>query len=564
MSEEAFGEERERGVTVAPLAPSKSTNNNKVSDLTQSLAALSLSGKINPDYYHSIVRIVSHETQFDYSYPFKIRGDEESSGTGFFIDNQGHVLTCAHVVEGASRVYVQIPSIGKQEYEAVTLGVCPFFDLALIRIKSLNPPRRGKDIWYRSKNFCKLHNAATYRSRRRGDEWVKSGDETYALGFPLGQTNLKVTKGIISGQQFRTYQIDTPINPGNSGGPLIKGDHVIGVNSAGMMFSNNIGYAVPISRYFLIKDQLHKPQNIIHYPEVFGFEYQRTSDEFQRFLGIEATKSSGGVYIKRIFKNSPVSKTGLKAGDILFRLNGIEIDQYGEFDKRWMNQKMTFENILATIPLGQKVPIQYWDGKKRTVCETTFEMQSYKMPIRTRYPVFESIEYAVVAGLVIVPVTLNHLRHGSVFGRSRKYKRTEHRHEPRLIVPTILSGSYAASTKIVKKNETIAEVNGKPTHTIDQLRKHILQCVTPKEQSGGEPHITILTEERNYLVIPVSRILEDEARLQKDYKYPEDKSTRELRDIVKRSSHKKAAPHHVGTQRRRRSLAEPNGSKKKK
>lgn len=551
MSEEAFGEEKERDVTVAPLAPSKSTHNNKGSDRTQSIAALS--GKINPDYYHSIVRIVSHETQFDYAYPFKIKGDEESSGTGFFIDNKGHVLTCAHVVEGASRVYVQIPSIGKQEYEAVTLGVCPFFDLALIRIKSLNPMRRGKDMWYHSKNFCKLHDAATDRGSR-GDEWVKSGDETYALGFPLGQTNLKVTKGIISGQQFRTYQIDTPINPGNSGGPLIKGDQVIGVNSAGMMFSNNIGYAVPISRYFLIKDQLHKPQNIIHYPEVFGFEYQRTSDEFQRFLGIEATKSSnhGGVYIKRIFKNSPVSKTGLKAGDILFRLNGIEIDQYGEFDKRWMNQKMTFENILATIPLGQDVPIQYWDGKKRKVCKTTFQMQSYKMPIRTRYPVFESIEYAVVAGLVIVPVTLNHLRHGSVFGRSRKYKRTEHRHEPRLIIPTILSGSYAASTKIVKKNETIAEVNGKPTRTIDQLRKNILKCVTPKEQSDGEPHISILTEERNYLVIPVSRILEDEARLQEDYKYPEDKSTRELRNIVKRSSRRaKAAPHHVGTQKRK-------------
>ena len=193
---------------------------------------------ISDDIYNTIVRIVVHEAEFDFELPFKIKGNRAASGTGFFIDDKGHILTCSHVVQQASHVYVEIPKEGKNQYKAHVLGICPHFDLAMIQIEG-----------YHNTQYCKLLGAS--------DLSIKPGDDTYALGFPMGQDNLKVTKGIISGQQHNMYQIDTPINPGNSGGPLIKNNFVIGVNGAGILLANNIGYAVPISRFFAVKDLLY-------------------------------------------------------------------------------------------------------------------------------------------------------------------------------------------------------------------------------------------------------------------------------------------------------------------
>ena len=473
--------------------------------------------KIDKSYYESIVRVISHDTEFDYEYPFKIKGDSESSGTGFFIDQQGHILTCSHVVEDASHVFVEIPTQGKKQYKAKILGVCPFFDLAVIKV-----------LEYSNTAFCPL-----YEDESGDDDWVKSGDETYALGFPLGQDNLKVTKGIISGQQFKMYQIDVPINPGNSGGPLIKDNKVVGVNGAGIMMSNNIGYAVPISRFYLIRDYLmkgggDKGGRLVHYPEVFGFEFQRSSADFKEFFG---HRCQGGVYVKRVFKDSPVSSTKLKKGDILCSMNGVQIDQYGEFEQRWMNQKMTFENMLAMMPLGKDVHITYWDGSKSV--DESFPLQQYKMPIRTRYPVFEKIPFAVIAGMVVMPMTLNHLAGYGVFGRVRKYRRTENRHERRLIIPTIMSGSYLATLKIIKPHEIIDRVNDIETRTIEDFRKNILRVQKKK-------YITILTEEKNLVILPIDTVLTEEQHLQDVYKYTQDAIVDQLRQT---QSHK-------GTRRR--------------
>ena len=96
---------------------------------------------------------------------------------------------------------------------------------------------------------------------------VKLGDSVIALGFPMNynnqkyvkSNNIKITKGIISGQQFGIYQTDSPINPGNSGGPLIKNNKVIGINSAIIVQAQNIGYSIPVD-YFIDKISEFKKQ----------------------------------------------------------------------------------------------------------------------------------------------------------------------------------------------------------------------------------------------------------------------------------------------------------------
>ena len=332
--------------------PNRSSSKSVVNELSSS----EIHANVSDTIYNTIVRIVVHEAEFDFELPFKIKGNRSSSGTGFFIDKEGHILTCSHVVQSASHVYVEIPNEGKKQFKAHVLGICPFFDLAMIKIED-----------YTNKDYCQLYN--------KNHRDIKSGDETYALGFPLGQDNLKVTKGIISGQQHNMYQIDTPINPGNSGGPLIKNNLVIGVNGAGIMFANNIGYAVPISRFFLIQDLIYTKKRLIHYPEIFGFEYQRTTQEFIDYLNYtcdapnktentstrkrsvskkksmkQNTKTThtckcGGIFVKQTFKHSPISGIKMQQGDIVCGINGSSIDHYGEFNERWMNQKMDMSNM---------------------------------------------------------------------------------------------------------------------------------------------------------------------------------------------------------------------------
>ena len=538
---------------------------------SSTISSKELHQNISDDIYHTIVRIVVHCAEFDYELPFKIKGNLISSGTGFFIDDKGHLLTCSHVVQDASHVYIEIPSEGKKQYRANVLGICPKFDLAVVRIEG-----------YTNKHYCHISEADGM-----DDSHIKPGDETYALGFPLGQDNLKVTKGIISGQQENMYQIDTPINPGNSGGPLLKNNTVIGVNGAGVLMANNIGYAVPISRYFLLGRLLYKPKHLIHFPEIFGFEYQRTSQEFVDYLGYscttrpsssKASKASkalpssgrttqrtsstsstsstrntrhrrrvavssgggrrsrrnrrsrahhahaiagcsgqGGVYIKRTFPQSPVAKLSpqMQQGDILCAINDIALDHYGEFDRRWMNQKMNLSNMLCTLPLNKPVKLSYWSAKQKALMNRSFVLKEYDIPIRARYPEFEPLDYEVIAGMAVMPLCLDHCSGLFVTGRILKYNDIEHRHEPRVVISSVLVGSDLAASQTIEKNAVIAEVNNQKVRTIEDFRAAFRKPVRRK----GKRYLKLKTEGRNIAVLSMDTILQEEAHLQDVYKY---------------------------------------------
>ena len=191
--------------------------------------------------YKSVVRINAYNQDFDFITPMNKGKPSRSSGSGFFIDKDGCILTCAHVVEDAIKVTCNIPSEGQTEFPLEILGICPYFDIAMLRIKN-----------YKVKHVLKLASDKVISTR------VLPGNETYAIGFPLGTETLKISKGILSGVQENFYQTDTPINPGNSGGPLMIGEYVVGINAAGVLLADNIGYAVPIYRVELIKKELQQ------------------------------------------------------------------------------------------------------------------------------------------------------------------------------------------------------------------------------------------------------------------------------------------------------------------
>jgi len=158
-------------------------------------------------------------------------------GSGFIIDEDGHCITNCHVVEGETRISVDMflksgNSIAERNIPDVEImALSPFFDLALLKIPA------QKDY-----KFKRVYLA---------DDDIRQGDLSFAIGNPLGLSR-SVTQGIISnknrnmrGQVF--YQTTAQINPGNSGGPLFNNrGQVIGVNSLKIGGGEGLGFSIPV------------------------------------------------------------------------------------------------------------------------------------------------------------------------------------------------------------------------------------------------------------------------------------------------------------------------------
>jgi serine protease Do len=161
------------------------------------------------------------------------------SGSGFFINEDGYLITNYHVIERETRIEVTVFRKAKNGFERNKFkkvkieAINPFVDLALLRIEDLE----GKKV-----KFVHL-----------GDiDRIKTGEQVFAIGNPLGLERT-VTNGLISTknrafQGLLYIQTNADINPGNSGGPLFNlAGEVIGVTNMGYIFLGGLGFAIPVN-----------------------------------------------------------------------------------------------------------------------------------------------------------------------------------------------------------------------------------------------------------------------------------------------------------------------------
>jgi S1-C subfamily serine protease len=205
----------------------------------------------------TVVRIQAIVGKVDWLQPYKQPSDSPFIGSGFVVDTGTGTedpvfLTNAHVVQDARVVQVQLPAIGQMIFDAYVPLICKRFDLAVVQLKD---PKAFKEAMAQ-------HNGTMHALPVR-PSMVSLGLEVAAVGFPLGSSSLKLSRGIISGTEMVDsticYQSTAPISPGSSGGPLFavnseKGDlgkaedlQVIGVNfaSSSSEGAQNVNYVVP-------------------------------------------------------------------------------------------------------------------------------------------------------------------------------------------------------------------------------------------------------------------------------------------------------------------------------
>ncbi len=275
---------------------------------------------------------------------------DSSLGSGVIVDEQGHILTNAHVVQGADEIIITLTD-GRQTYASI-VGMDDETDLAVLQIK-----------------LDKLPTLAIGDSSR-----LNVGDVVLAIGNPydIGQT---VTQGIVSATgrkrlgitTFEDFiQTDADINPGNSGGALITATgRLIGINTeiiSNSGGSQGIGLAIPIHLAIDVMRQLIERGHVVR--GWLGVSAQPVPMDMAEAAGL----AQGGVLIAATDQGGPADAAGIVPGDIL-----LEID-----DQQLAGPQQAI-NLISQLQPGSNINIRLLHGwQEKTVVATVSQRPAFK------------------------------------------------------------------------------------------------------------------------------------------------------------------------------------------
>lgn len=297
--------------TAANSGPSLTLNSKPSTDDGDSesgdgkLTVTQIAKKVRP----SVVGIVAYTAQSSIA-NFGESSTATSSGSGVIMSADGYIITNAHVIEGAARVSVVLDN--EAEYEAKIIGSDSKTDLAVIKIDETN-----------------------LTAAQFGDSAeTEVGEDVIAIGNPAGlELAGSLTRGIVSAVErpiqsssssytMNCIQTDAAINPGNSGGALVNMyGQVIGINSSKIsdVDYEGIGFAISSNDVQPIVDDLVK-YGYVKDRAKLGITYQELSSTYAAFQGVPA-----GLYVNSVDESLDAYAQGLRAGDIITKIDGKEI-----------------------------------------------------------------------------------------------------------------------------------------------------------------------------------------------------------------------------------------------
>jgi serine protease Do len=269
----------------------------------------------------------------------------QALGSGVIIDSRGYLVTNAHVVEKASKIYVALPG-ERQEREASLVGLDPATDLAVIKIDT---DRKLPSLTFAEADDLLL------------------GETVIAIGNPLGLEN-SVTTGVVSAPKRRLpdgaggvavfIQTDALINPGNSGGPLLDiNGRLIGINTAIAEQAQGIGFAIPVRVVRRVVDDLIAHSRVRSvYTGILPGEISRT---------MARSRGSGGALVTEVDAGSPAAGADIQVADVILEVDGVQTESASEYLA-----------LLRTYPPGAKIVFKLLRG----VVEINRELSLDELP----------------------------------------------------------------------------------------------------------------------------------------------------------------------------------------
>ena len=447
----------------------------------------------------ALVKVYTSHQLFDYLSPWQYGQSANSTATGFIIDGE-RIITNAHAVLNSK--FLQVRKEGdSKKYKAVVKFTSEEYDLALVEIED--------------KSFF------------NGTVPLKLGtlpeiqEKLTVYGYPLGGDKLSTTQGIVSRMEHNTYtltnrkfligQTDAAINSGNSGGPVVSKGKVVGVAFAGLNSADNIGYFIPVNilNNFLedIKDGKYDGSPLL------GLEWlELESPSHRRMLGIE--DKTGGILIKKVFKNSPFEGV-LQKNDVLMKLDNYPIEYDGTIEFR-KNEKTDFSYVNQQKKYGDNLSYEIIRDKKTKTGQVKLEKKDIKYTVVTEVTIETPPSYMVYGGLLFEPLTSNYMagvieKLGSVYDREELYKDYKELVVLVRVLPFDVNLGYTDAV-----NQIIVKVNGEKYKDFKDFAQKV------KNVKSG--FIVFENDNGDEIVLDVKEVEEQREALMQNYNISSDMS----------------------------------------
>ncbi len=366
--------------------------------------------------------------------------EQKASGSGVIISEDGFIVTNNHVVNDADEITVTLNN--RKTYKAKVIGTDPSYDLAVIKIDATALP---------------------YLLYGNSDD-VKIGQWVLAIGYPLN-LETTVTAGIVSakarslglnrdksgnpGGAVESYiQTDAAVNMGNSGGALVNTDgRLIGINSAIASptgYYSGYSYAIPVNIAKKVVDDLIKFGTVQR--GYLGIQYGNAADQN---MTEERKKNNGiplsaydGIFITDVEKEGGAYAAGLRKGDRIEKVNGVEITSGAELQEQ-----------VSRYKPGDKVPVTYLRGDKESTVTVTLKNKAGN--------------YDIVKNDAMIDML------GASFLTLDPKKAKDYGVPGGVIVKKINAGGALEEQTRMKDSFVILKVNDKDVKTVEELKEAI-------------------------------------------------------------------------------------------
>lgn len=343
--------------------------------------------------------------------------EKTAFGSAFFISKDGYLLTNHHVVEDASEVTIVLND--RREIDAKVVGSDARTDVALLKVTGSNFPALSTG----------------------NVDQLKVGQPVLAIGSPFG-FDYSASAGIVSAKSRNMsgetsvpfIQTDVALNPGNSGGPLFNQQgQVVGVNSR--IFSGTGGYmglsfSIPIDVAMDVADQLKKNGKVTRsYLGVMLQDIDRNLAEAYKLSKPE------GSLITQVAPNSPASKAGMRAGDVILKFNGTPISRTSDL-----------LNYLNRTSPNQSINLEVLRDDKPRVISATLTTSPDDTPAKSTNTTNTKAQKGPVLGISIRGLSPNELQRLNLKGG--------------VYVQDVVRGGLAAQSRI-QAGDVITQINGK-------------------------------------------------------------------------------------------------------
>lgn len=460
------------------------------------------------DVRHSVVQVFNQSRDIDFQYPWQNGSISASVGTGVIISGN-RILTNAHVVDNS--LQLQVRKVGSdKKFLAQVAFVSDERDLAMITVSD--------PAFFTSTQPIEMGTLPLL------------GDEVTTYGFPVGGSQLAITRGIVSRIDYDFYahsgypnlvcQIDAAINPGASGGPAIVNGKLAGLNFQGLNSADNVGYIIPVPvlEAFLADVQDGKINGV---PEIAFMVEPTENEQLRQRYGL--TESDGGMLVSKL-SGLEIERGLFKVGDVVVSMDGQAVGKDGSV--RFVTADRIDSNILISRrQVGEKLPVTVIRDGKRIDLQVPLIYTLKDSRIIPGHQSNYTPDYEVIGGLVIIEATEELLRRWKYVPPAIEVLRYDYRRKGMLdqdkvllvinLLPDEINIGYDSVSYAV-----IRTINGVEVSNLEKVREYLNPPVltpmaSPEQVRAAEyivlglaPHDTQVTFSRKDLAARMPMIAE--------------------------------------------------------